>query len=102
MAEYDLLIVNGVVVTDEEEGELDIAVKDGKIDSVLPRGGFGGAKAERVIDAEGGYVMPGEWSWKLWQSGVANVVPRRCRCACALGGAAVVWKWFYGGHVRDR
>ncbi|KAL1634019.1 hypothetical protein SLS56_002611 [Neofusicoccum ribis] len=59
MAEYDLLIVNGVVVTDEEEGELDIAVKDGKIDSVLPRGGFGGAKAERVIDAEGGYVMPG-------------------------------------------
>ncbi|TVY19117.1 Dihydropyrimidinase [Lachnellula arida] len=31
MAEFDLLVLNGVVVTDQETGNFDIAVKDGKI-----------------------------------------------------------------------
>lgn len=60
MAEYDLLIINGVLVTDEELGDFDIAVKNEKIEALRPRGGFSGVKAERTIDAEGGYVMPGE------------------------------------------
>ena len=55
--EFDLLIVNGVVVTDAEVGECDIAVKDEKIVKVVKRGGLKDAKAAKVIDAEGGYVM---------------------------------------------
>ncbi|TVY44991.1 Dihydropyrimidinase [Lachnellula subtilissima] len=59
MAEYDLLVLNGVVVTDQETGNFDIAVKDGKIAKVVPRGSFDGAKATKTIDAEGAMVMPG-------------------------------------------
>ncbi|KAF2491390.1 D-hydantoinase [Lophium mytilinum] len=59
MAEYDLLILNGLVVTDRETGEYDIAVKNERIEQVVPRGSFKNATAKRTIDAEGGYVMPG-------------------------------------------
>lgn len=55
--EYDLLIVNGVVVTDTEVGEYDIAVKDEKIAKVVKRGELSDVKAAKTIDAEGGYVM---------------------------------------------
>lgn len=60
-AEFDLIILNGVVVTDTEVGEYDIAVKDEKIAKVVKRGELGDAKAARTIDAEGGYVMV-SWS----------------------------------------
>ena len=56
-AEFDLIIVNGVVVTDTEVGEYDIAVKDEKIAKLIKRGQLGDVKATRTIDAEGGYVM---------------------------------------------
>ncbi|TVY93638.1 Dihydropyrimidinase [Lachnellula willkommii] len=59
MAEFDLLVLNGVVVTDQETGNFDIAVKDGKIAKVVPRGSLHGAKTVKSIDAEGGMVMPG-------------------------------------------
>jgi dihydropyrimidinase len=36
MAEFDLLVLNGIVVTDQETRELDIAVKDGKLQSYVP------------------------------------------------------------------
>jgi dihydropyrimidinase len=57
MAEYDLLVLNGLVVTDQETRELDIAVKDGKIAQVAPRGSFNGVKVAKTIDAEGGMIM---------------------------------------------
>jgi dihydropyrimidinase len=57
MAEYDLLVLNGLVVTDQETSELDIAVKDGKIVEVAPRGSLNGVKAAKTIDAEGGMIM---------------------------------------------
>jgi dihydropyrimidinase len=56
MVEYDLLVLNGLVVTDQETGELDIAVKDGKIAKVVPRGSLKGL-ARKTIDAQGGMVM---------------------------------------------
>lgn len=56
---YDLLIVNGVVATDEATGEYDIAIKDGKIAKLAPRGDLEHASATRTIDAQGGYVCPG-------------------------------------------
>jgi len=59
MSEYDLLVLNGVVVTDQETGNFDIAVKDGKIAKVVPRGSLNGAKATKTIDAEDGMVMVG-------------------------------------------
>jgi hypothetical protein len=56
MAEFDLLVLNGLVVTDQETSELDIAVKDGKIAQVSPRGSFNGVKAAKTIDAQGGTI----------------------------------------------
>jgi dihydropyrimidinase len=60
--EYDLLIFNGIVVTDTSIQESDIAIKDEKIAKIVPRGGLGDARATKVIDAEGGYVMVGQFS----------------------------------------
>jgi len=57
MAEFDLLVVNGLVITDQETAEYDIAIKDGKIAELGPRGSFEGVKAKKIVDAEGGMVM---------------------------------------------
>jgi dihydropyrimidinase len=57
MPEYDLLVLNGLIVTDCETGEFDIAVKDGKIAKVVPRGSLKAESASKTIDAEGGMVM---------------------------------------------
>jgi dihydropyrimidinase len=56
-SQYDLVIVNGKVVTDTETGDFDIAVKDGQIAKVVPQGGLLGVSAKRTIDAQGGLVM---------------------------------------------
>lgn len=55
--DYDLVIINGVVVTDLEIGEYDIAVKDEKIALLAARGSLSGVAAKKTIDAQGGYVM---------------------------------------------
>jgi dihydropyrimidinase len=57
MAEFDLLVLNGLVVTHDKTGELDIAVKDGKIAKVVPSGALGRVKAKKTIDAQRGMVM---------------------------------------------
>ena len=57
MTEYDLLVLNGLVVTDHETGEFDIAVKDGKVAKVVPRGSMKANSASKIIDAQGGMVM---------------------------------------------
>jgi len=59
MADYDLLVLNGLVVTDQETNEFDIAIKDGKIARLVPRGTLSIDKAKKTIDAEGAMVMPG-------------------------------------------
>lgn len=61
MAEYDLLVLNGLIVTHEDIGEYDIAVKDGKIAEIVPRGALSQVHATKIIDAEGGYVMVSRW-----------------------------------------
>jgi dihydropyrimidinase len=55
-AEYDLVIINGVVVTDIEIKECDVAVKNEKIAKIVARGELK-ASATKTIDAQGGYVM---------------------------------------------
>jgi dihydropyrimidinase len=57
MAFYDLIILNGLVVTDTEIVEKDIAIKDEIIAEVVPKGMLLEATAKRTIDAKGGYVM---------------------------------------------
>lgn len=59
MADYDLLIINGIVATADSVSESDIAVKDSKIAKVSPRGSFKNATSDRTIDAQGAYVTPG-------------------------------------------
>ena len=57
MESYDLLIINGLVVTASDIGNYDIAIKDEKIALLAPKGSLAEIAAKRVIDAEGGYVM---------------------------------------------
>lgn len=57
MDSFDLLILNGTVVTASDIASYDIAIKNGKIALLAPQGLLATAKATRVIDAEGGYVM---------------------------------------------
>lgn len=57
MDSFDLLIVNGLVVTASDTANYDIAIKDGKIALLAPPGLLTEKNAKRVIDAEGGYVM---------------------------------------------
>ncbi|KAK2798824.1 hypothetical protein FQN50_008685 [Emmonsiellopsis sp. PD_5] len=56
---YDLFVLNGTVVTAVDIGRYDIAVKDGKIALLAPSGHLSNVPAKRIIDAQGGYVMPG-------------------------------------------
>lgn len=55
--EFDLVVTNGVCATAADVAPLDIGVKGGKIVLLAPSGSLSQAKALRVIDAEGGYVM---------------------------------------------
>lgn len=57
MAAYDLLILNGIVVTDTEIGENDIAIRVEKIIKIVPKGMLSEATAKSMIDAKGGYVV---------------------------------------------
>lgn len=54
--EYDLIVKNGKIVSPDSTIISDIAIRDGKIIAV---GNFKDAKAKRVIDAKGKYVLPG-------------------------------------------
>ena len=56
MADYDLVIRNGRIVTVDRQLEGDVAVKDGRIAAVEP--GIK-AKGTREIDAGGKFVLPG-------------------------------------------
>lgn len=55
--EFDLVVTNGVCATATDVAPLDIGIKGGKIVLIAPSGSLSKAKALRVIDAEGGYVM---------------------------------------------
>jgi dihydropyrimidinase len=57
MADYDLIVLNGLVVTHQETGEYDIAIKDGMISKVVPKGGLSDKSAKKTIDAQGAMVM---------------------------------------------
>ncbi|KAI4594054.1 hypothetical protein KJ359_008595 [Pestalotiopsis sp. 9143b] len=59
MAEYDLVITNAVCVTAADVSPYDVAIRDEKIVLLAPSGSLKDAKTKRLIDAEGGYVMPG-------------------------------------------
>ena len=57
MASFDLLILNGLVVTASDIGHCDIAIKDERIALLAPKGSLAETQAKKVIDAEGGYIM---------------------------------------------
>lgn len=58
-SDYDLVIVNGTLVSHDEIKEADIAIKDSRIAATGDRGSFKDAKTKRIIDAEGGWITPG-------------------------------------------
>src|SRR3712207_6266283 len=58
MADFDLVIRNGVVVTSGGRRDADIGVRDGRIAAIEPRGQLGGTGADE-IDASGRHVLPG-------------------------------------------
>src|SRR5690242_17016222 len=57
VAEYDLIITGGDVVTSSAVRRLDIAVRDGAIQALAAPGNLGGAA--EAIDASGKVVLPG-------------------------------------------
>lgn len=57
MESYDLLVINGLVVTASDVAPYDIAIKDERIALLAPKGSLAEIAAKRVIDAEGGYIM---------------------------------------------
>ena len=57
MESYDLLVINGLVVTASDIGYYDIVIKDEKIALLAPSGSLVDIATKRIIDAEGGYVM---------------------------------------------
>jgi predicted amidohydrolase len=83
MAEYDLLVLNGLVVTDQETGQFDIAIKDGKIAKLASRGSFSGEKSKKIIDAQGGMVMVCYHSRLLMGIVLSLRVARRSGRSCA-------------------
>ena len=57
VADFDLLITNGFLVTEQEVTRADIGVRDGRIASIARS--LLASRADRVIDASGMLVMPG-------------------------------------------
>ncbi|KAL4759272.1 uncharacterized protein BDW70DRAFT_161732 [Aspergillus foveolatus] len=55
---YDLVITNGICVTASDVAPLDIAIQGEKIVLLAPSGSLA-KQGTRVIDAEGGFIMPG-------------------------------------------
>jgi allantoinase len=58
MAEFDLVVRNGTVVTASGRREADIGVNDGRISAIEERGHLPGTGQDE-IDASGRYVLPG-------------------------------------------
>ena len=58
MADFDLVVRNGTLVTSNRRREVDIGVIDGRIASISRRGGLSGTGDEE-IDATSRYVLPG-------------------------------------------
>ncbi|KAJ7653054.1 putative aminohydrolase [Mycena polygramma] len=56
---FDLVILNGVVVTASDTSSLDIGIKDGKIHTLAASFTTEEIGDAHVVDAEGGMVMPG-------------------------------------------
>ncbi|KAL1858792.1 hypothetical protein VTK73DRAFT_7808 [Phialemonium thermophilum] len=57
--EYDLVVTNGICVSASDVAAYDVGIKDGKVLVLAPSGSLAEAATRRLIDAEGGYVMPG-------------------------------------------
>ncbi|KAI1335175.1 hypothetical protein F5Y15DRAFT_258536 [Xylariaceae sp. FL0016] len=57
--DFDLVITNGVCATASDLAPLDVGIKGPKIALLAPSGSLAKAKTKRLIDAEGGWVMPG-------------------------------------------
>ncbi len=57
MANFDMIIKNGLVVSPAGCSQTDIAIRDGKIAALGKSDDFG--EAAKIIDANGKYVMPG-------------------------------------------
>ena len=90
MDSFDLLILNGLVVTASDIGHYDIAIKDEKIVLLAARGSLAETQAEKVIDAEGGYVMvrlPVNLG-PVFRISPSNDTAWRGRCARSSRGAA--------------
>ncbi|KAJ7483440.1 putative aminohydrolase [Mycena latifolia] len=58
-AKFDLVVLNGVVVTASDTGSFDIGIKDGKVHTLAPSFSQEEIGDAQVIDAQGGMVMPG-------------------------------------------
>ncbi len=91
MANYDLLLTNGTVVTNGRMMRADVGVADGKIAEVGPN--LVHDAATRVIDVAGRYVMPGVIDVHVHPVYLDDV-EAAARCA-AYGGTTTVLHFAY-------
>ncbi|MFB7555122.1 hypothetical protein [Streptomyces brevispora] len=100
MAEYDLVVKNVRVVTDEQDEPqaADIAVLDGKIAAVAP--GIDATGAARVVDGEGKLAFPGVVdAHQHW--GIYNPLDQDAESesrACAQGGVTSALSYMRTGQ----
>jgi dihydropyrimidinase len=57
--DFDLVIINALLVTDTEIRECDIAIKDEKIALIEGKGTLAKSSTKKIIDADGAFVTPG-------------------------------------------
>jgi allantoinase len=56
---YDLIVLNGTVVTSDSRAPADLAIADEKIVAIAAPGALAGVQAERSLDARGLTILPG-------------------------------------------
>ena len=85
---YDVLVINGTVVTEEGAREADVAVSGEQIAAVDAPGALG-SEAARVIDAQGLLVLPGgvdpHVHYELEALGARPRAPTRRSGPCSVG-----------------
>lgn len=89
--EFDLLIKNGLVVTEEGAIYVDVGIRDGKIAALCSR--LEERRGKRIIDAAGQYVFPGfiDPHVHLNDPGMTNSEDFYTgTCAAAAGGVTTV------------
>lgn len=98
MADFDIIITNGLVASSAKVEALDIGIRDGKVAAREPQLLENGANAGRVIDAFGKFVLPGALDSHFHPQYGDNIEVGSV--AAAHGGITTLVSFVYGGKHK--